>query len=295
MHELAQLFVNGLVTGAVLAMAAVGVTLVYGVLGVVNFAHGDYLTIGAYAAFVCNVTLGLSIVVATGAALLGVAVLGVLLEFALWRPMRRRRAGTYSVFITAIGLALVLRQVLLLVFGGTSRQFAVDAFGTHELLGIRLSTSQLVAVGIAAVANVAVGLLLARTSLGRSMRAYSESADLAGISGIDASRVVVWTWAIAGGLAGLAGVLQALVQTSFDPNMGYSLLLPVFAAVVLGSIGNAYGALLGGFTLGVLMQVSTWSGWFGGVPPVYMPVVAFVGLALVLLVRPQGLLSRVTA
>ena len=295
MHELAQLVVNGLVTGAVLAMAAVGVTLVYGVLGVVNFAHGDYLTTGAYVAFVCNVTLGLSIVLSTGVALLAVAVLGIGLEFALWRPMRRRRAGTYSVFITAIGLALIMRQVLLLVFSGSSRQYHVDAFGTHHLAGITLSTSQLVAVAIAAAANVAVGLLLARTSLGRSMRAYSESADLAGISGIDPSRVVIWTWAIAGGLAGLAGVLQALVQTSFDPNMGYSLLLPVFAAVVLGSIGNAYGALLGGFTLGVLMQVSTWSGWFGGVPPVYMPVVAFVGLALVLLVRPQGLLTRAAA
>ena len=292
MHELAQLVVNGLVTGSVLAMAAVGVTLVYGVLGVVNFAQGDYLTTGAYAAYVCNVTLGLSIVLSTGVALLAVALLAVVLEFALWRPMRRRRAGTYSVFITAIGLALVLRQLLLLVFGGASRRFDVDAFGTHRLAGLTLSTSQLVAVAIAVCANVAVGLLLARTSLGRSMRAYSESADLAGISGIDPSRVVVWTWAIAGALAGLAGVLQALVQTSFDPGTGYSLLLPVFAAVVLGSIGNAYGALLGGFTLGVAMQVSTWSGWFGGVPPVYTPVVAFVGLALVLLVRPQGLLAR---
>lgn len=295
MLELAQLVVNGLVTGAVLAMAAVGVTLVYGVLGVVNFAHGDYLTIGAYAAFVCNVTLGLGIVVSTGIALLAVAALGVLLELVLWRPMRRRRAGTYSVFITAIGLALILRQLLLIGFGGTTRRFDVDAFGTHDLGGIKLSTSQLVAVGIAATANLAVGLLLAHSALGRSMRAYSESADLAGVSGINPQRVVIWTWAIAGGLAGLAGVLQALVQTSFDPNMGYSLLLPVFAAVVLGSIGNAYGALLGGFTLGVLMQVSTWSGFFGGVPPVYMPVVAFVGLALVLLVRPQGLLVRSAA
>ena len=290
-----QLLVNGLVTGAVLAMAAVGVTLVYGVLGVVNFAHGEYLTIGAYIAFLGNVTFGLGIVWAVIVAILGVAAMSVALEFALWRPMRNRRAGTYSVFITAIGLSLILRQLLLVSFGGESRQFNLNAFVTHSFGGIRLSTSQLVAVCIAAAANLAVGLLLARSKLGRSMRAYSESPALAGVSGINPKRVVVWTWLLAGGLAGLAGVMQALVQTSFGPNMGYSLLLPVFAAVVLGTIGNAYGALLGGFTLGVLMQVSTWSKLFGGVPPVYMPVVAFVALAVVLLLRPQGLLVRSTA
>jgi branched-subunit amino acid ABC-type transport system permease component len=124
------------------------------------------------------------------------------------------------------------------------------------------------------------------------MRALSDDRALASISGVNVDRVVVYTWLLAGALAGLAGVLQGLVQGSFTPNTGFQLLLPIFAAVVLGGIGSAYGALLGGLLLGVAMELSTWESLAGGVDPVYKPVVAFVLLIAVLLVRPQGLLGR---
>jgi branched-subunit amino acid ABC-type transport system permease component len=137
-----------------------------------------------------------------------------------------------------------------------------------------------------------VALLLARTTLGRSMRALADDAVLAAVTGIRVDRVVVATWALAGVLAGIAGVLAALVQSSFDPNVGFTLLLAVFAAVVLGGIGSAYGALLGGLVLGVLTEVATWTALGGGVNPVYKPVVAFTVLIVALLFRPQGLLGR---
>jgi branched-subunit amino acid ABC-type transport system permease component len=124
------------------------------------------------------------------------------------------------------------------------------------------------------------------------MRAVADDRALAAVAGIDTGRVIVLTWIVSGLLAGLAGVLAALVQSTFDPNFGFALLLPVFAAVVLGGIGSPYGALLGGFVLGVVTELSTWGGFFGGVNSVYKPVVAFAILIGVLLVRPQGLLGR---
>ncbi|MGH3103035.1 MAG: branched-chain amino acid ABC transporter permease [Gaiellaceae bacterium] len=292
MSELVQLGANGLVTGSILAIAAVGVSLVYGILRIVNFAHGDYLVFGAYIALLVNVTWGGHIVVAAIAAVVLTALLAAALEFALWRPLRRKRAGVFSLFIAAIGLALVLRHVIFLVAEARPRRYNVDVFQVYELGPIRLSQSQLVAVAIAFAAIVLVGLMLARTGLGKAMRALSDDRSLAAVAGIDVDRTVVVTWILAGGLAGVAGLLQGLILNSFTPNFGFMLLLPVFAAVVLGGIGSAYGALVGGLALGLVMELSTWSSLAGGAPPVYKPVVAFAVLILVLLLRPQGVFGK---
>ena len=287
-----QLFVNGLVTGSVIAIAAVGVSLVYGILRLVNFAYGDMMTFGAYAAYLVNVTFGLPLAVAAGFAMLATAALSLGLDFVLWRPLRARRAGFMSLFLASIGLALVLRQALLLVAGPQPRAFDVDPYKVYVIGSVRLSGSQMVAIVAAAVAIGAVGLFLARTSTGRVMRALADDRALAAVSGIDVGRVIAATWVLSGLLAGLAGVLAGLVQSTFDPNFGFQLLLPIFAAVVLGGIGSAYGALAGGLVLGMAMELSTWEGLAGGVDPVYKPVVAFVVLIGALLLRPQGLFGR---
>lgn len=291
MTELLQLVVNGLVNGSVVALAAVGVSLIYGMLRIVNFAHGDYLTAGAYAA-VAATSLGLGMIAA--ALLAGVAglALAVLLEFALWRPLRRKGAGFMSLFLASIGLALVLRNTLFLVATAEPRSYPVDVFQVYVVGPIRISKTQSIAVATAFGVIALVALLLARTTLGRSMRALADDAVLAAVTGIRVDRVVVATWALAGVLAGIAGVLAALVQSSFDPNVGFTLLLAVFAAVILGGIGSAYGALLGGLVLGVLTEAATWTALGGGVNPVYKPVVAFAVLIVALLLRPQGLLGR---
>jgi branched-subunit amino acid ABC-type transport system permease component len=149
-----------------------------------------------------------------------------------------------------------------------------------------------VAIVVAAVAIVLVALMLGRTDLGRAMRAMADDRALAQVAGMDVRRIVMATWIVAGALAALAGVLFGLVEFSFDPNFGFQQLLPIFAAVVLGGIGSAYGALVGGLALGLAMELSTWSGFAGGVNPVYKPVVAFTLLIAALLLRPQGLFGR---
>ena len=287
-----QLLANGLVTGSVIAIAAVGVSLVYGILRLVNFAYGDYMAFGALAAYEFNGPLGLGIVVSVVLGMVSTAVLSVALDFALWRPLRARRAGFMSLFLASIGLALVLRQVLLLAYGPQPQTYAVDQYKVYVIGSVRLSEPQFITIVVAAGAIGVIGVLLARTSVGRTMRALADDRALAAISGIHVGRVIRYTWLVSGLLAGLAGVLAGLVQSSFDPNFGFQLLLPVFAAVVLGGIGSAYGALAGGLVLGLAMELSTWPSLFGGVDPVYKPVVAFAILAAALMVRPQGLFGR---
>lgn len=292
MSEFVQLLVNGLVTGSIFAVAAIGISLIYAILRLINFAHGDYLTFGAYGALLVNSGLGGNLIVSTAAAMLAGAGLSVALEFAIWRPMRRRRANLFGLLITGIGLAFVLRHLILMVASAEPRRFDVDVFQVYEVAGVRFSQSQLVAVVISSIAIVAMALVLARTTLGKAMRALSDNADLAAISGIDVDRIVVYTWIFAGALAGLGGVLAGLIQVSFTPNIGFLLLLPIFSAVVLGGIGSAYGALVGGLVLGVATELSTWDALAGGVSPVYKQVVAFAVLIVVLLVRPEGVLGR---
>lgn len=291
MTQLLQLLVNGAINGSVIALAAVGVSLVYGILRIVNFAHGDFLTAGTYAA-VLAASANLGMVGATALAAAAVLVLAIALELALWRPLRRKGAGFMSLFIASIGLALVLRNVIFLVATAEPRSYPVDVFQVYVVGPLRISKTQSIAVAVAVVAILLVAVLLARTTLGKSMRALADDAVLAAVSGIDVNRVILATWALAGVLAGLAGVLAALVQSSFDPNIGFGILLPVFAAVVLGGIGSAYGALAGGLAIGILTEASTWSALAGGVDPVYKPVVAFAVLVLALLLRPQGLFGR---
>jgi neutral amino acid transport system permease protein len=287
-----QLLVNGLVTGSVYAIAAVGISLVYGILRLVNFAYGDMMAFAAYAGYFANATLGLPMIASAVFAMAAGAVLSVALDFALWRPLRVRRAGFMSLFLASIGVALVLRQAILLIWGPQPRAYDIDPYKVYVIGDVRLSLAQTATIVVAAVAIAAIGLFLARSPTGRVMRAMSDDRALAQLSGIDVNRVILVTWVIAGVTSGLAGLLAALVQSTFDPNFGFQLLLPVFAAVVLGGIGSAYGALAGGLVLGVATELSTWEGFGGGVDPVYKPVVAFVVLIAALMLRPQGLFGK---
>jgi branched-subunit amino acid ABC-type transport system permease component len=287
-----QLLVNGLVTGSILALAGVGVSLVYGILKVVNFAQGEYITYGAFTAVAVNIVWKLNIVLGAIAAVAAIAALAVALEYVFWRPMRRRRAGVFTMFVASLGLSLIMRGLLYSVASPNPRTYRINVFQVYDIGGVRLSESQLLAIVIAFVAIVLVGLMFARTQIGRSMRALSDNRELASISGVDVDRIVLFTWIVSGGLAGLAGVLQGLIQGSFDANMGFVLLLPVFAAVILGGVGSAYGALAGGLLIGIAMEFSTWSALGGGLSPIWEQVVAFTVLIVMLLIRPQGILGE---
>ena len=284
-----QLLANGLVTGSVIALAAAGVSIVYGILRLVNFAYGDYMTFGAFIAVYFNVTLELPIVAAAILAMLATALLSIALELVLWKPVRARDAGFMSLFLVSIGLALVLRHVIYLVAGPQPRTYTVDPYKVYVIGSARLSGAQGIAIVIAGVGILVLGVLIAKTGVGRMMRALADDLPLAAVSGVRTNRVILAAWIVSGLLAGLAGVLAGLVQTSFNPQLGFTLLLPIFAAVVLGGIGSVYGALVGGLALGLAMELSTWPELGGGVNPTYKPVVAFATLIVVLLLRPQGL------
>lgn len=291
MAEFVQLLFNGLVTGSILAMAAVGVSLVYGVLKLVNFAAGDFMTLGAFIAVFFSVSKGWPLILSVVVAIIGICALGLALDFLLWKRLRENKAGTLAFFLVATGVALILRQAILMVFSSGSRKFAIDEVATFPLFGANIATSQLIVLLLASSSIITLGLFMAKTTIGKDMRAYSDNPSLASVSGINVNRVVRYVWVINGILSALAGIFQGMVQGRFDSTMGWTLLLPIFAAVVLGTIGDAYGALLGGMVLGLVMEMSTWSIFFGGIPSSYKPVVAFATLGLVLLIKPEGLLG----
>ena len=292
MTEFLQLVVDGLITGSIFALAGIGISLPYEILRVVNFAQGEYVTYGAYCAVLVNIVWGGNMALATVAAMCGVAALSVFLEFGFWRPMRNRRAGRLTMLLASFGLALVMRGVLFIIASSNPRTYRVNVFQVYDIGGVRLSQSELIAVVLGFVAITLVALLFAKTHTGRMMRALSDDRSLAAVAGVNTDRLIVITWILTGVLAGLAGVLQGLLQNSFDPNMGGDLLLPVFAAVILGGVGSPYGVLAGGLLVGLAMQLSTWSFLWGGLSPIWQQVVAFVVLVVALLVRPQGLLGR---
>jgi neutral amino acid transport system permease protein len=286
LHDTAQTSLNGLSYGAVYALGAVGLTLVYGILKLVNFAHGDFLTFGAFMAFLVNVTWELPFVFGVLLAVVATAVLGLALERIMWRPMRRAGAGMLQLLLMSIGLALVLRNTIQFIWGSELRTLDVDVFETVSILGLRIGKTELIVMLVGIAVLTGVGLLLRFTTLGKQMRALSDNIDLAETSGIDTGRVITYTWLLAGGLAGLAGALIAAI-TNVKPELGFELLLPIFAVVILGGIGNAFGALSAGLILGLVIEWSTLV-----IDARWKLLIGFVILILVLVIRPQGIFGR---
>jgi branched-subunit amino acid ABC-type transport system permease component len=290
MQELTQLLVNGLISGSILAIGAIGITLVFGILDIGNFAHGEYLTIGMYAAWVVNVELGMPFAVAIVAAVVVAGAIGVLLDMGVLSSFRDKGPG--ALLIVTLGLSLILRNVLLFIFGPAPKSFDVDVTSVYEIAGIRISFPQLLAIGVTIGVVVFTAWLLSRTRTGKSMRAMADDRELAGVAGVNMHRTRRSTWLVSSGLAGLGGVLVGLTQGAFNPETGWNLLLLLFTAAILGGLRSAYGTLLGGLILGLSMEVSTWSGLLGGLDSIYKPVLAFVVLIALLMLRPQGLFGK---
>jgi neutral amino acid transport system permease protein len=285
-HDVAQTGINGLSLGAIYALGAVGLTLVYGILKLVNFAHGDFLTFGAFMAFLMNVTWGVPLVFAIFFAMALTALLGVLFERVMWGPMRARGAGLLQLLLMSIGLAFVIRYGIQYVWGTEIRSLDVNDIATVDFLGLRIGRTELIVIIVGFAVLIATGLMLKYSLLGKQMRALADNLELAETAGIDTSRVVLFTWLFAGALAGLAGVLAGAV-TDVRPTLGFGLLLPIFAAVILGGIGDAFGALAGGIVLGLMIEWSTLLIDFR-----WKTAVGFAVLIIVLVVRPQGIFGR---
>lgn len=282
-----QLAVEGLNFGLIIALAAVGLSLIYGTTGLVNFAHGELVTLGGLLAYLFNATLGLPFLLAAALAVVLSAVLGGVQDRILWRPLRNRHTGLIAMIVVTIGLALFARGLFLYVFGGSSRPYddyqgqVAKAYGPFSLADKDIA-SILICVGVLLL----FGFMLLRTRIGKATRAVADNPALAASSGIDVERVISTVWIAGGGLAGLAGVMLGLSQqVTFQ--MGFQILLLVFAGVTLGGLGTAFGALLGSIVVGVFTQVSTIV-----VPPELKNAGALGILIVILLVRPQGILGR---
>lgn len=283
-----QALLFGLINGSVIAVGAVGLTLSYGVTRFINFAYGEFLTLGAYAALLgvgllgggIGVTVGLplAVVVAIG----GVGLLGVVVSEGFFRPLRER--GPIPLLITSIGVAFVIRNLLRAGVGTQAKQLPVPLMRPWTFAGLHLNPVEAFVLASAVVTMVVIHLLLQRTMLGKMMRATSGNRQLARVSGIDTDRIIQYTWLISAGTGALAGILLAVLFPPFRPIMGWDFLIVVFAATLLGGIGKPYGAMAGALVVGVSMSLGTTY-----LSADYRMGYAFVILVGVLLFYPEGI------
>ncbi len=285
--RLAQQASSGLVFGVLLALASVGLSLIYGTTGLSNFAHGEQVTLGAIAAYVGVQLWGLPLLVAGVLAVAVGAASGWLQDAGMWHPLRKRRVGTTQQMIVTIGLSMALQYTFQFFFGGGALRIVTTNPTTVTLGPVRISTTSLWSLLLAAVVLAAVAYFLLGTRVGRATRAVSDNPALAAASGITVDRIVRLVWVLGAALAALGGVLMGLYLNATSWNMGGALLLLMFAAVTLGGLGQAFGALAGSIVIGLVVEMSNLV-----IPSDMRYAGALLILILVLLLRPQGILGR---
>jgi branched-chain amino acid transport system permease protein len=287
---LPQTLANGVKFGLIIAICAVGLSLIYGTTGLSNFAHGELVALGAIVAWYFNQN-GPRVHV-LGAAVLGIAAATLaagLFERGIFLPLRRKGVGLTSLMIVTIGVGISARYIFQFIYGGRSQAYRQYAIQSAKDIGpFSLTPRSIVAMVISVVTMVAIALWLLRTRTGKAIRAVSDNPDLAATTGINTDRIVLIVWLVGGALAGLGGILLGMEeQVRWD--MGFSLLLLMFAAITLGGLGNAFGALLGGVLIGLFVELWTWL--LPGVIEL-KNIGALLALIVILLVRPQGILGR---
>ncbi len=320
-------FAVGVVSGSILALGAIGLTLIYGILKFAHFAHGDSMMLAAYVAFFAltgkvvgertdvelpwslndlpgatssirwpgegQFSFGYGLLLALLVAVVAAVALFILLDRIVYRPLRRRGSGIVIFAIASLGIALAMRSLMLMLWGASPRFYVPGIRPTTDLpFDVRIVTDQIFIFFAALVLAALLYLLLFRTKLGKAMRAMSDNPDLALVAGINTEQVVTWTWAIGGALVAAAGVMLAL-QAQLKPELGFVLLLPLFAATILGGIGSPQGAFLGGMIVGITQEVAVAQDLLD-ISPGYKFSVAFVILILILLLRPRGLFGAKT-
>lgn len=298
-----QLVVVGLIVGSIIALGAIGVTLVYGVLDVGDFAYGDSMTLGMFTAlFVVSaegsnlafqggsfgsLSFGWGLLVGLLLAIVLSAGLMMGLELLVYRRLRIRGGGFFVFAIASLGIGIMLRAVVQMIWGPSNFRYTPGIHKALEIVeGIRIKPDQIFIIGLALLVGFLVYLVLHRTRFGKAMRATADNPELAEASGIRTDRVRLGTWALAGALAALAGVMLG-IQSEVRFDAGFSLLLPLFAAAILGGIGSPGGALIGGLIVGIAQEVST--RW---IDTGFKPAIPFIVVTAVLLLRPRGLFGQ---
>ncbi len=285
--QLASRLVNGLNFGLLLALASMGAALIYGTTRLSNFAHAEMVTWGGMVALVTTTFWNLPLWLGIVAAVIGGGLFGWALDAGIWRPLRRRGLGIVQLMIVSIGLSLALRYLFQYFIGGGTRQLPGASPEPIQFGPISLSYIDLIAMGVSIVVILGVAYFLTRTRIGKATRAISDNPQLAAASGIDVDRVIRYVWILAGTLAAISGVLWGYFRPGVKWDMGMQMLLLIFAAITLGGLGTAFGALVGSIIVGIAVEISTL--W---IPSDLKYASALVVLIVILLVRPQGLLGR---
>lgn len=279
-----QLF-NGLQTGSVYALAALGYSMVYGIILLLNFAHGDIIMVGAYTAFYAMTAFHLHPILSVVLAVVTSTLLGVVIEKVAYTPLRS--APRLSLLITAIGISFLLENGAQLLFGADTKSMDTLVPGNVSFGSVTISYTAILTIIVAVIAMVALTLLVQKTKLGKAMRAVSEDMGAAQLMGISLNKTISFTFAVGSALAGIGSVLYLCAYSQASPTMGSMLGLKAFVAAVLGGIGSIPGAMIGGFAIGLLEALVAAVGL-----SVWKDAVVFAILIVVLLVKPSGIMGH---
>jgi neutral amino acid transport system permease protein len=303
-EQLAQRLADGTRLGLIIAMCAVGLSLIFGTTGLTNFAHGEMVTFGALIAYLLHVTWGFPLLPMIPVAVVIGGIFGLGMDRVVFAPLRKRKIGLISQLVVSVGLSILLKNLFLYLFGGRTKQYT-DFNGQlcKEIGPVCVTPRDLTTSAVSLVVLVLVALALQRTRLGKATRAVSDNPELASSTGIDSQRIIRVVWFLGGALAAMGGIFRGLDE-GVSPFLGADLLFLMFAGITLGGLGSAFGALVGGFLVGLFVEVSTLGvpafpenipllGWVNtGVPTELKNVPALLILVVILLVRPQGILGR---
>ncbi len=278
----------GLVTASVLAIAAVGLSLQFGITNYINFAYGDFMALGAYLAYYFNAeALHINVWIAMVIGSLIMGVLAVVINRFLLSPFARRFSKSFYVLIVTFGLSLIMLNLVYSIWGPNNRTYNMKLEVYKHIGPFLLNKDQIIVMVISVVLMLSIHLMLKTTRLGKSMRAMSDNTTLAMTSGIDTKMITTITWFLSGTMAGIAGTVLGITESQITPSSGELFLFVIFAAVIVGGVGSIYGAMAGAVLIGLSTEVSA-----AYINPAYKLDVAFVILILTLLFRPNGLFAR---
>jgi len=299
-----ELIVYGIVLGSIISLGAIGLTLIYGIVRFANFSHGDLMSVGAFVALFMvtgvlswigipdttfgPLSFGWRMVIAFPVSMLAVAGIAILFDQILYRKLRQKRSGVVIFAMSSLGAAFILRMIILILWGADSLFYKPGLMrpALQLRLGIKIRPDQKLILFVVFILIGLLHLFLQNTKMGKAMRATADNMELALVSGINTEKIIIWTWGIGGAMAAAGGILYG-IDVQLHPYMGWNFLIPLFAATILGTIGNMYGALVGGLVIGVAQQVST-----AFLMPTYKPAVAFIIMILILLFRPKGIFGE---